>query len=321
MTSSAPRSAGPATAGEEGERVVVLVARDGEDAAALPREHPADQPFLLADDLAAVRGDGVFDTLMLHRGAVLKPERHLARLQRSAEMLGLTPPDPDRWEAAIELAAQRWQDMHDGDGPDAMLRLVYSRGPEHAAGAGHETGYITVAAAAPGLPQVRRKGIAVQTQARGFSVDLCAAAPWQLLGAKTLSYATNMAALRHAGAAGFDDVLFLSAEGEVLEGPRSTLVLVRDGELLSPPAEIGILAGTTLGALADLAEHKGIPLRREHLLVTDILAADSAWFISSVTLAARIVRLDEHRLDGRAAGMDVGELVAEAVGYQGWPGR
>lgn len=299
---------------------MVVVSRDGEPAASLPREHPADQPFLLADDLAAVRGDGVFDTLMLHRGTALKRERHLARLQRSAEMLGLARPDTERWEAGIDLAARLWAQAHDGQAPDAMLRLVLSRGPEHAAGEGHETGYITVAAAAPSLPRVRREGIAVQTQARGFSVDLRAEAPWQLLGAKTLSYATNMAALRHASAAGFDDVLFLSSEGEVLEGPRSTLVVERDGELLSPPTEIGILAGTTLDALADLAGRKGIPLRRENLLVTDILAADSAWFVSSVTLAARITRLDEHRLDGREPRLDVGALVAEAVGYQDWPG-
>ena len=284
-------------------RVVVHVAGPG---LATPKVVDPDAPLLLPDDLGAVRGDGCFDSLLLHRGRALKPLRHLART------------------AGIEAAEAEWVRIHGGDAasaPDALLRLVLTRGAEHAAGRAEDaTAYITVAAIGGHVAKVRRKGIAVQVQQRGFSVDLAANAPWQLLGAKTLSYATNMAALRHAAADGFGDVLFLSSEGEVLEGPRSTIVAVRDGALLSPPQEIGILEGTTLGALGEAAQRRGIPLRREHLLVSDLLVADSVWFISSITLAARVMRIDSHEIGGRDAGIDVGALVAEAVGVENWPG-
>ncbi len=302
--------------------MVVHVAGGG---LAEPRVVDPDAPLLLADDLAAVRGDGAFDSLLLHRGRALKPLRHIARLGRSARLLEIQGPGEQTWNEAIALAEQAWVEAHGGRAdaaPDALLRLVLSRGPEHEPGRAEDaTAYITVAAANPHLPTVRREGIAVQIQQRGFSVDLADSAPWQLLGAKTLSYATNMAALRHAASAGFDDVVFVSSEGEVLEGPRSTIVAVREGALLSPPAGIGILEGTTLGALAQYAESQGIPVRREHLLISDLYAADSVWFLSSITLAARVHRIDTHEIGGRVPGLDVGVLVAEAVGYKGWPGE
>src|SRR5699024_11452046 len=101
-----------------------------------------------------------------------------------------------------------------------------------------------------------------------------------------------MAALRHARAGGFDDVIYLSSEGEVLEGPRSTVVIARSGELLSPPTEVGILEGTTLGALAELAPSEGVAVRRERLLLTDLLTADAVLLLFSVSLAARVHRID-----------------------------
>ena len=42
--------------------------------------------------------------------------------------------------------------------------------------------------------------------------------PWLLPGAKTLSHAVNMAALRHAERHGSGDVVFVSSDGFILEG-------------------------------------------------------------------------------------------------------
>ncbi|WP_258935329.1 aminotransferase class IV [Nesterenkonia pannonica] len=53
---------------------------------------------------------------------------------------------------------------------------------------------------------------------RGYDADLADRAPWLLLGAKTLSYAVNMAALRHAKANGHNDAIFVTPREQVLEG-------------------------------------------------------------------------------------------------------
>lgn len=285
-------------------RVVVLVS--GGPDGPRPRVHPADEPLLLADDLAAVRGDGCFETLLVVGGRPAKPERHLARLAGSAAALGLTGPTAARWREGIDLAAREW-----GTESEAMLRLVLSRGPERG---GDATAYITVAPVSDFALRARAEGIGVTALNRGYAADVADSAPWMLLGSKTLSYASNMAALRHAAAGGFDDVIYLSSDGEVLEGPRSTVVIARAGELISPPAGIGILEGTTLGAMAEVAEGESVRLRRERLLLTDLLAADGVWLLSSVTLCARVRRIDDVTLSAGEPGIDVAGLVDRAVG-------
>lgn len=291
-------------AGKDDKRVVVVVS--GGPEGPRPRVHPSGEPLLLADDLGAVRGDGCFETLLVVRGHPAKPERHLARLSRSAAALGLNGPSAEQWRAGIELAAGEW-----GPDSEAMLRLVLSRGPERG---GAETAYITVAPVSDFARRARAEGIAVTALNRGYASDVADSAPWLLLGAKTLSYASNMAALRHAEAGGFDDVIYLSSDGEVLEGPRSTVTIARDGVLLSPPTEVGILEGTTLGALREVAEQEGVPVRHERLLLTDLLAADAVWLLSSVTLCARVRRIDDVQLPTGNVGIDAAALIDRAVG-------
>src|ERR1700732_1887339 len=65
----------------------VLVTLDGEF-------HNYDAPLLHADDLAAVRGDGIFETLLVRDGQPCLLEAHLQRLAQSAKMTDLPAPDP-----------------------------------------------------------------------------------------------------------------------------------------------------------------------------------------------------------------------------------
>ena len=111
------------------------------------------------------------------------------------------------------------------------------------------------------MADARRNGVAALTLDRGLPADGAAEMPWLLAGAKTLSYAVNMAALRHAERHGAGDVVFVSSDGYILEGPRSTVVIATefDGNpaLLTPPPWYPILRGTTQQALFEVARNKG----------------------------------------------------------------
>src|SRR6186997_587841 len=218
-------------------------------------------PLLHADDLAVVRGDGIFESLLVRDGRPCLLEAHLARLTQSARMMDLPAPDLPRWRSAVATGVERW--IANG-GDEAVLRLVYSRGresgspPTGAAGPATScTAFATIAQLPSRVAGARRKGLAALTLARGLPADGAADMPWLLAGAKTLSYALNMAALRHAERQGAGDVVFLSSEGNVLEGPRSTVVIATDIDgkvgLLTPPPWYPILRGTTQQALFEVA--------------------------------------------------------------------
>lgn len=181
-------------------------------------------PLLHADDLAAVRGDGVFETLLVRDGRACLVEAHLQRLTQSARLMDLPEPDLPRWRRAVGVATQRWVASTADEG---ALRLIYSRGRE---GGSAPTAYAMVSPVPARVIGARRDGVSAITLDRGLPADGGDAMPWLMASAKTLSYAVNMAVLRHAARQGAGDVIFVSTDGYVLEGPRSTVVIATDGD-------------------------------------------------------------------------------------------
>jgi len=247
---------------------------------------PADTPVLRADDLGVLRGDGCFETMHLRDGRPWLLDEHLARMARSAARLDVALPPAS---ALADLAAQvcaAWPADREG-----ALRLVCTRGPED--GGGPVTVFATAAPISEVTVRARRAGIAVRTATLGFPADLRAAAPWLLGGAKTLSYAVNMASQRWAASVGADDVLWVSIDGYALEAPTSTVVW-REGSTLYtvPPERTGILAGTTARWLLDHAGSLGFAAAERMATPAELAAADGVWFLSSVRGVAPVRSLD-----------------------------
>jgi 4-amino-4-deoxychorismate lyase len=276
---------------------VVVVTLDGAVVDALAPSVHADDPMLL-------RGDGVFETLLIRRGRPCLLGTHLARFVTSAAITGLAAPEPARWRHAVALAMARWTD--DGD---AVLRLVLGRGR-----ATTPTAFVAVSAVPASAIAARRHGVAAVTLDRGAAAAGSGRAPWSLAAAKSLSYAPNTAALRHAEGLGARDVVFVDADGSVLEGPRSTVLIVDDdGALLTPPTALPILPGTTMRALFEHARDYGLACREEPIGIADLHAAQGVWLLSSVTLAARVHTLDGTPLRPAPRAADVGLLVDAAI--------
>lgn len=282
----------------------VIVTLDGEI-------HSPDAPLLHADDLAAVRGDGVFETLLVRDGRACLIESHLQRLTQSAALTDLPEPDLPRWRSAIEVATRQWCAGSADD--EGAMRLIYSRGRE---GGSVPTAFVMVNAVPERVTAVRRGGLAAITLDRELPATGVDAMPWLLAGAKTLSYAVNMAALRHAARQDAGDVIFVSTDGYILEGPRSTVVIATASEtpcLLTPPPWYPILRGTTQQALFEVARDKGYDCDYRALRVTDLHAAQGVWLISSMTLAARVHTLDGRPLRPAPMAADFAELIDAAI--------
>lgn len=239
------------------------------------REVDPSTPVLRADDLGVLRGESVFETMRVARGRAALLAEHLTRLRLSAERVAIDL--PAGWEA---LAATACAGVDDG-----VLRLVCSKGPH----GGAPVGFALVTDVPAEAVRGREQGVAVVTLPLGISAAQRRDAPWLLGGVKATSYGVNMAALRFAQEQGADDAIWVSTDGQVLEAPTATVALVVGGTLVSPPADVGILPGTTLAAVQrlGLVPHETRPVR-----VKELQEADEVLLLSSVRGVAPVVRLD-----------------------------
>ncbi|MGA7205840.1 MAG: aminotransferase class IV, partial [Specibacter sp.] len=223
-------------------------------------------------------------------------------LAGSADTMEIAIPGADTWLRAITTAVAAFQAaapqaVDEFGNTNIIVKLIATRGPE---GAGTPTAWVQASELSPALARQRAKGLDVLLLDRGYDSTVANRAPWLLLGAKTLSYAVNMAALRHAHAQGADDVIFTSSDGHVLEGPTSSVLLAHvtddDGaplkRLITPNLDSGILPGTTQGALFAAAKEAGWELGYGPLVPADLLDADAVWLISSIRLLAPVNTID-----------------------------
>jgi 4-amino-4-deoxychorismate lyase len=263
---------------------------------------PADQPVVTAFDQGLGRGDGVFESVAVVAGRTPHLDPHLARMAGSAALLDLADPGPTAWHALVDAVLADWPaDV------EAVCRLFLTRG----LGEGLPPTALALLSPVPAeVVRQRTQGVSVVTLSLGIPADFRARAPWLLGGAKTLSYAVNMAALRHAHARGADDVVLTSLEGQLLEGPTSTVVWAAGGTLHTPPVETGILPGTTAARLFERAADDGWPTAVTPGTVDDLHAADAVWLLSGVRLAAVVHTIDGVRRDDAGLTPKVRALLA-----------
>lgn len=276
------------------------------------RRHDPAQPVVFWDDAAVTRGEAVFESLLVRNGRAANLQRHLDRLQRSAQRMDLPAPDRAVWQQVTAAAVADWQEQ--SGGREGKCTWTYSRGRQYTGGTGdaadgdagdgdaadagagapQPTAWLVIAPVAQGVLQQRHDGVRAQLVPRGWTTTV---------GAKTVNYAATMAALRQAH--GFDDVIFVeptndattspssASDARVLEGATSTVVLVlREGSqrrLVTPAGDV--LAGTTVDALFDYARQQGWICENRPVTAGELYQAESVWLISSVRIAVRVTSL------------------------------
>lgn len=254
-----------------------------QDFTATFHEMESTAPALRVGEWSAQRGDGVFETLAVVNGHPQEVEPHIRRLRNSAHICDLPVPNAEQWRAAISYAVRRVPQQG-----EIALKFVLSRGVEHGPA---PTAWL-YAGQASDFSGVRTNGVRVITLDRGYPRGAAERAPWLLMGAKTLSYAVNMAAIREAHRRGAQDTIFLTTDGYVMEGPTSSVVLRLDGVYVTPAPSGAILHGTTQQSMFDYLRAQGERVEYRDVTVQELRQADAAWLVSSVRLAVAVVALD-----------------------------
>lgn len=243
-----------------------------------------DAPVLRADDEGFLRGRAVFETLRVYDGRPFELHPHFDRLTASAARLRL--PEPP----LAELQSLAHDALAAAGEPDCVLRFLWTP----------DTGLALVSALPDDLEDLRQRGLRLRVS------EWAAGA---LAGAKSTSYAANMAAQANAVEYGADDALFVSSDGIVLEAPTAN-VWFREGDVLHTPSlELPILAGVTRAVLLRLrpAEEGRYPLER-------LLAADEVFLTSSVREVMPVAAVDGRTFELGAAAR---ELQTALRGYAG----
>jgi branched-chain amino acid aminotransferase len=208
-------------------------------------------------------GDGLFEATKIVDGTPIALNRHLDRLERSADRAGVAIP-----MARSDLADACRAVAERTPGP-AKLRLTVTSGAAALSSVrGTGTGSVLIAAASlpPPVPAAAVTVVEWPRNERGA-----------LAGVKSTSYLENVVALAAAREQGSDEAIFANTVGNLCEGTGSNVFVVIDGRLITPPLSAGPLAGVTRALVLQVTDAV-----EEDLPIEAFEAADEA-FLTACT--------------------------------------
>jgi branched-chain amino acid aminotransferase len=237
-------------------------------------------------DRGFLYGDSVFEVLRTYGGVLFGFEEHLARLARSARLALIDFSD-------IALLRREILAVVSATGnAETYLRIVVTRGTGKALGLDPALAVapqrVVIATDVPVMPrEMYERGIAVITYRTQRVSEGTSAA-----GAKLGNYLLSILATHEAHARGAEEALILDARGQVVEGTTSNVFLVRDGALVTPPDEAGLLAGITRGKVLELAREMGLPVAMRTFAPSELASADEVFITSSIRELVPVIAFD-----------------------------
>jgi branched-chain amino acid aminotransferase len=240
---------------------------------------PAEGASISIHDRGFLLGDGLFETMRAYGGRPAFLGEHLARLRHGCDALRIPFPDDLPARVAETLAAH--------GAPDCAVRVTLTRGPGGRGASPRGSGPPTVLVALAPIPysdDLYERGLRVV-------VSRIPRAPSPDAALKTTNYLANVMARLEADDAGADEALFADAEGRLLEATQANLLVVRGGELATPPLG-AILPGVTRAKLLALAPEAGLRPVERPLTRADLADADEAMLCASVLEVAPLAQLD-----------------------------
>lgn len=244
-------------------------------------------------------GDGVFETVLVCDGAPSFLPEHVARLRRSCEKLGISPP-LDLAAGVAEALPGMWDE--DGRPPRAALRISVSRGPW--AGLGSDDPL------EPGVVLVLRAVAPPLAALDAVILDAPRIDPTSpLAGHKVLSWMDKVEARRIARSRGAHVALLRTTDGDVAEADSANLFVAVGGRIVTPPLSRGVLPGITRARVMAALQTRGAAVDERRLAPDDVRNAAEA-FVTSSLAGVQIVRsVDGRRTSGAALALSLREEV------------
>jgi len=228
-------------------------------------------------------GDSVYETMRTYGGKPFLFSRHFARLERSAAAIDLKLP----WSQSKTLEEIQRTVLFNHNG-ELRIRLVITRGAGELAPdietCNDPTAIIIAVPLAPVPEWVYEQGADVTISSVRRSERFADIKSGSLIHQVL---ARREAKLKHAY-----EAILLTADEKLSDGITSNIYMVRNGRLLTPGHDAGIVEGITRGVLLDLARKMGLQVVEGFFCLADIAEADEMFLTSSTREVVPIARVD-----------------------------
>lgn len=256
-------------------------------------------------DHGLLYGDGVFEGIRCYDRLIFKLSEHIDRLYRSADAIELKIPmtKPDMIKAVVEtLKANALQ--------DAYIRLVVTRGrgdlgldPRKCK---TSTVFIITDKISLYPKEFYQKGLEIITSKT--KRNLAAALDPRI---KSLNYLNNILAKIDAIRSGVEEAIMLTYNDYVAECTGDNIFIVRDGQLMTPPTDVGALEGITRNAVIGLAKKIGMPFQEKMLKMEEVYSADEVFLTGTAAEIIPVTKIDKRRIGSGKPGEITPRLMEE----------
>jgi branched-chain amino acid aminotransferase len=247
-------------------------------------------------------GDGVYETLRAYQGRILLWERHMARLRRSCELIGLDLPIRD--EAWIPIITELL--VRNGL-QDAGLRLTVSRGEG-------ELGIDPSLCPNPTIVVMAKPVVTYTYQQweQGKVLHLSSVRRNPELAQspqiKALSFLNNILAKQEGVRVGADDALMLNMDGYLSECTTSNIFFVKNQQLYTPAVDCGILKGITRDVVIEIADKLEVCVEEGRYTMEQLRQADECFITNTGIEIMPVSRIGDCQIGQGKRGPLTGEL-------------
>ncbi len=242
---------------------------------------PLDQARVPVMDRGFLFGDGVYEVIPAYDRQPFRLADHLRRLGQSLAGIRLDNPRTEgEWEELIRAVIQRapWEDI------GVYLQVTRGPGPRDHVFPPKVTPTVflmPLALTAPS-PEIVAQGVAAITAQDNR---------WLRCDLKTTSLLANVLLRQLSVDAGCAETILLR-DGWLTEGSSSSVFLVKDGVILTPPETNLMLPGITYEVVLELAQRHGMPHAVRPVSEAELRSADELWITSSTKEVLAVTRLD-----------------------------
>ena len=246
---------------------------------------PADEQTLKSFSPGVLKAEGVFETMRACDGRIFLLDRHLQRLSDGLRILKIKAPCSSR-----RMKEQICLCLRLNFFPDAKVRLTVWRrqGKSH-----------IVLVSQPYHPFTKSK---YQKGFQAVTLKIRRKESPRLSSVKSLDCSALRKAYTRARRKGKDEALLLNREGYLVEGSRSNVFLIVNGELWTPALECGCLKGITRGAVIALARDVGVKLKMVRIKPDQLEKAQEAFLTNSLMGVMPLTSIDGKKIGRGRAG-------------------